>query len=239
MTIIDKLKYQKKPDILQRFLNSLFYDPDSFIAYKSLVKYLEIGDFKVLPTEHLDSFSLHEGWLEGARSTDIALDIGACIGGIAFPLSKLVKKVYAVEPLYTEELITNIELSGITNIEVIDRALYPITRETIELNFGSKRNKALTMDWEDLSKWVGEPIDFLKIDIEGGEWAILNLDFLRKIREIRIEFHILHKGRSNWLRKAYQWEKDLINLGYKTSTFEVKAISTTIERTIHLIASKT
>jgi FkbM family methyltransferase len=237
MTIIDKLKYQKKPDLLQKFLNSLFYDPDSFIAYKSLVKYLEIGDFKVLPTEHLDSFSLHEGWLEGARSTDIALDIGACIGGISFPLSKLVKKVYAVEPLYTKELITNIELSGITNIEVIDRALYPRSREVIELNFGRKRSKTLTINWEDLTRTL-EPIDFLKIDIEGGEWAILNIDYLSKIREIRIEFHIFHNRRNKWLKEAYKWESDLVNLGYKTSTFEVKAISTTIERTVYLVASK-
>lgn len=237
MTIIDKLKYQKKPEILQRFLNSLFYDPDSFIAYKSLVKYLEIGDFKVLPTEHLDSFSLHEGWLEGARSTDIALDIGACIGGIAFPLSKLVKRVYAVEPLYTEELETNISLSNINNIEVIDRALYTRSREVIELNFGSKRKKTLTINWEDLTRTL-EPIDFLKIDIEGGEWAILNLDYLSKIREIRIEFHILHRSRNRWLKEAYSWESNLKSLGYKTTTFEVKAISTTIERTVYLIASK-
>lgn len=237
MTIIDKLKYSKKPELLQRFLNSLFYDPDSFIAYKSLVRYLEIGDFKVLPTEHLDSFSLHEGWLEGARKTDVALDIGACIGGISFPLSKVVKKVYAVEPLYTNELETNIRLSKIDNIEVIDKALYPKTGEVIELNFGSKRSRTLTVSWEDLTRKL-EPIDFLKIDIEGGEWAILKMDFLRKIREIRIEFHILHKGRNRWLKKAYQWEKDLIGLGYKTSTFEVRAISTTVERTVYLVASK-
>ena len=237
MTIIDKLKYQKKPDILQRFLNSLFYDPDSFIAYKSLVKYLEIGDFKVLPTEHLDSFSLHEGWLEGARSTDIALDIGACIGGISFPLSKLVKKVYAVEPLYTEELETNIRLSKIDNIEVIDKALYPKTGEVIELNFGSKRKRVPTISWDDLTRSI-KPIDFLKVDIEGGEWEVLDLVYLSRIREIRIEFHILHRSRNKWLKKAYQWEADLITLGYKTSTFEVKAISTTIERTVYLTASK-
>jgi len=237
MTIIDKLKYQKKPKLLQRFLNSLFYDPDSFIAYKSLVKYLEIGDFKVLPTEHLDSFSLHTGWLDKARSTDIALDIGACIGGISFPLSKIVKKVYAVEPLYTEELETNIKLSNIKNIEVIDKALYPESGEIIELNFGSKRSKVLTISWEDLTRNI-EPIDFLKIDIEGGEWDILNINYLSKIREIRIEFHIFHKRRNRWLKGAYQWEEGLMKLGYKTSTFEVKAISTTIERTIYLIASK-
>ena len=236
--MLHTLKYSKKPKVIQKLLNLLYYNPEAFLIEKDLVSYLRIKDFDILPSENLDSFSIYPEWLEGTRPTDIAVDIGACIGGITLPLSKLVKKVHAFEPLYIKELDNNVALNKISTIQTHKEALGIQTGKKLEVTFGSKTEEALTINWESL-KILIPTIDFLKVDIEGYEWYSLKPSYFKGIRELRLELHILHKSRAKLDREANYWVWELDSMGYKCKTLVKKEFSPSVHHTIYLWASAT
>lgn len=238
MEILRYLKYSKKPEVLQRLLDLSYYNPSTFILNKELVSYLRIKGFDILPSENLDSFKVYPGWLEGTKPTDIAVDIGACIGGITLPLSKLVKEVHAFEPLYKRELDNNIAINNISNIKTYKEALGNLTGKEIEISFGSKKEKSLTISWKTLKSNIPQ-IDFLKIDIEGFEWEVFKPKDFKDIRELRLELHILYKGRTQLEDKASSWINELESMGYRCRTLINKEFSPSIHHTIYLWASGT
>ena len=54
------------------------------------------------------------------RSTDIVLDIGAHVGMITIRLAKTAKSVFAVEPLFTDELEGNVALNELHNVTMYE-----------------------------------------------------------------------------------------------------------------------
>lgn len=121
------------------------------------------------------------------RPTDICLDIGACIGSVAIPLSQKCKKVIAVEPIWYEELLRNIGRNQIHNIQLIVAGLdNQITTRKITFNGKSKMTKCFPL--RSFIEMVGGRIDVLKLDCEGGEWEVKPQE-LQGIRLIIAEIH--------------------------------------------------
>jgi FkbM family methyltransferase len=121
------------------------------------------------------------------REDDIVLDIGANVGGFSLFISKMVKKVYAVEPLVADTLRENISLNKIDNIIVLEKCL---GKGKIEISWLEEKKEMTGISLSELIKLCGGEIDFLKCDCEGGEWSI-KPEELEGIRRIEMEVHNL------------------------------------------------
>lgn len=120
------------------------------------------------------------------QPTDIVLDIGANVGGFSIFISKMVKQVYAVEPMLDKILVENIKLNNIENITVFAEAL---GKGMLEIPWeGCKNRYIIGKSLQTFINLCGGHIDFLKIDCEGGEWSI-KPDELKGIRRIEGEIH--------------------------------------------------
>lgn len=132
------------------------------------------------------SSALHDYDFSDIRPTDIVLDIGAGHGGFALPAAKKAKWVYAVEPLFFQDLRENAALNGIENVTVIPVALGDGSDREIE--YAGMKKSVRTASFGDLEKACSGHIDVLKCDCEGGEWYIPG-HRLKSIRRLEIELH--------------------------------------------------
>jgi FkbM family methyltransferase len=124
---------------------------------------------------------------EGFKSTDVILDIGACNGGFSLEIHNYVKKVYAVEPIYYNELCANIQLNSADNIIPYYVSLgRSCTSETIE--FMGRKSTVKCKSLTELIDMCGGIVDVLKLDCEGAEWNIQPHE-LQGIRKIEAEIH--------------------------------------------------
>jgi len=161
-------------------------------------QFVEIDGFKWKFTHNMLSIfcSKEEYDLSKIRPDDVVLSIGANIGGVVIPLSKRVKQIYAIEPLFTDILLDNIYENKIDNILVLKTALgigikdlrYNERRETIKCQTLSKIIKKFSTN---LNK-----ITVLQIDCEGGEWCI-RPEELNGIRLIEAEVHVFDINKRN------------------------------------------
>lgn len=121
------------------------------------------------------------------RKNDVVLDIGAHIGAFSMFLSRNVKQVYAVEPLFADILKTNISNNNIDNIEVFDIGL-GVEGTQADCDFMGRTKKIECRSLSKIIEMCGGHIDFLKCDCEGGEWSIKPKE-LSGIRRIEMEVH--------------------------------------------------
>lgn len=195
MSIYSTLRSIKKSKALSKirpYLNLLYYDPENVIIKKDNFDTVSVDGVHFHMSDQIDSLQRvkNNPWFEGVRETDIVLDIGANIGAIAIPLAKTAKRVYAVEPLFIDELQKNIELNCLqTKVHIIPFAVGK-DNYSEEVEFSSKKAivKFLTLG-QIFTQWIGMQVNFIKIDGEGCEWDI-EPEQLTGIREIRIEFHL-------------------------------------------------
>lgn len=122
---------------------------------------------------------------------DIVLDIGTTVGDFTIAASKRAKSVYAVEPLFYEELESNLKLNNCSNVVVLKFAIG--NGEIIDLSFNKKEQKGvITHTLSDIIKMIrfysNEEVTFIKCDIEGYEWFINPSDF-NGVRRIEMEIH--------------------------------------------------
>jgi len=167
------------------------YDPDDILPGLKYIDSVTLKDGSIFKATKnlrvvLEEVRLGYDWSD-MRDTDIMLDIGAHIGSVTIPAARKVKHVYAIEPLYTEELRENIRKNGLTNVTVLPIAIGE--RGTISLAFqGIEKNEIQTYPFKEIIAMCGGKIDFLKCDCEGGEWFINTAD-LDGIRRIEMEIH--------------------------------------------------
>jgi len=192
---------------IQEFINHRFKSGSSIIISKKPFKYVATDyalfgiDVNCGTVEQVDN----DYSLDDLRSTDIVLDIGACIGAFSLKVCKKVYRVFAVEPLMTEELKRNIELNQTKNITVLSHAL-GVGEQDLEWMGMTKRINCMSL--EEIVKLCGGHVDFLKVDCEGGEWSILPEELVG-IRRIEMEIHSF-KG----MPKTAEFERILQKAGF-------------------------
>lgn len=142
----------------------------------------------------------------------LIIDCGANIGLSIIYFKRLYKdaKIIAFEPdpKIFGYLTHNIASFGFDNVKLINKALW--SSET-ELEFYSEgadggrikeakdREKIVKIKTEKLSKYLSQKVDFLKIDIEGAEYEVLNecKEMLRNVKNIFVEYHSFVDKRQN------------------------------------------
>jgi hypothetical protein len=144
---------------------------------------------------------MFEAWdryrIDRIRPEDTVLDLGANIGSFTLPAAKVARMVYAVEPLFHEELRRNVELNRFDNVEVLP---YAVGTDIVDAGLIKPRKVSKL----NLGSWYlaegGPKIDVIRMDIGGAEW---NLDLIGKIelggvRQWEIEFHFYKDKGGSW-----------------------------------------
>lgn len=186
-----------------------YYSEARPILNKNGIDYLFMDGCKFCPEGPLDSFSHadKDPWFVEVQKDDIFVDLGACIGSVAIPMAKRCKRVHAIEPLWADILLKNIQLNDINNITVWSFGLGNGMTST-EIAYGKRRKVVPVASWQSLQAAIGH-IDFVKVDVEGYEWSSLQAEDLVGIRDIRIEFHIRRQQDKSDRRLLKLWESYL------------------------------
>jgi len=107
-------------------LNLNRYKEPLILSYKGLSFYASEYCFYM--------YSVYEDYpMDKIREGDIVVDIGANIGCFSLPASKVARKVYAIEPLFADELTRNIELNRVKNIGVLECGVGQGSERILEL----------------------------------------------------------------------------------------------------------
>ena len=172
---------------LQEIINRRFRSKTQYILDKEDYKTIETKDgIKFYTKGNLETLKdIKDDYVTNdIHSKDTVFDLGANIGGFTLLAAKVGKKVVSVEPVMWRELIDNIGLNLLDNVTLYIRAI--------------SNEKEVEIHWEGIHKVsaipfktllaVEGPCDFLKCDIEGGEWSIDPVD-LSGIRRIEMEMH--------------------------------------------------
>lgn len=189
-TILTDLYYSES---LQDWINHRFQDPSKMIIEKSVVRSIVTPEglqFYPFGTEILYQV-LWEYRFDDLKPTDIVLDLGANIGGFSLRAALKCKHVYAVEPLYTEELRANIALNGMQGKITV----FPVgigNGSKIPIRYQGREKTIQTYPLSEILKLTGQ-ITFIKCDIEGAEWTI-NPEDIAAIP--RMEFEV-HRGKDS------------------------------------------
>jgi hypothetical protein len=206
------LKYHN-PVIVKKVLNIFYNNPETVILFKENLDYVVVDNCIFRMSDQVDCIQRINGnpWFDNIRKTDSVLDIGANIGAITIPLAKLAKQVYAVEPLFSDELRKNIELNNLSNVKIIECGLGR-DNTTERIQYGLNQASCKLMSIDSILK-ITDKIDFVKVDCEGAEWFI-EPDQLIGIREIRMELHIRRNSKHSDLKKLKNLEQWLEKNNY-------------------------
>jgi FkbM family methyltransferase len=149
-----------------------------------------------------ETFRVFERWLQPDM---IYVDIGAWIGPTVLAASRRVAEVFCIEPdpVAYRFLLTNIALNSITNAHPFNLALSAssgirsiadmyngeLGRSSTSLLAGESKKGVRTpaLTWSDWRSFAGiDRVDFVKLDIEGGEFELVPsmTDFLRAERPL-------------------------------------------------------
>jgi FkbM family methyltransferase len=130
---------------------------------------------------------MHKYFRKYSNQNGVALDIGGNIGTHSVVLSRFFKKVYSFEPFVWDVLQKNLEINNIQNVEVIPLALSNVQTPRISkikhdhVNVGASTidptNGDIQIQMNSLDNLNlnlrGEFISFVKIDVEGHEFEVL------------------------------------------------------------------
>jgi FkbM family methyltransferase len=203
---------------IQLWFNHRYYDPTKSIIDNSIVKYIITKEGLCFHPFAIETLSqvIEEYEFEDLTQNDIVLDLGANIGAFSLRAARLCKHVYAVEPLYTDELNANIILNNLQDkITVLPYGVG--NGNKIQIRYQNREKTVQTYPLSELLKMTGK-ITFLKCDIEGAEWTIQKEDL---IGINRLEFET-HRGRDSCLPENKSL-LEYIHQNWKTKT-ELKPI---------------
>jgi FkbM family methyltransferase len=160
---------------------------------------------------HDDIFTSRIYHFDARRPDPLILDCGSNIGisilyfkGL-YPESRIIG--FEPDPSILPYLKENVERNALRNVSLVHAALATDDREvllssdgTIGSAFASKLPAEVAAAWPGyripcvrLRDYLAEPVDFVKMNIEGAEWEVLadSRDRLANIREMVIEYHHL------------------------------------------------
>lgn len=163
-------KTNKKAEYLRKMGGSWFYinfnEPDKAIQ-QLLIDHMLHGEYEPHTTKLIK---------EIIKPTDICLDVGASIGYFTLLLARLSKKVYAIEATYNQfpYLIRNIQENEYVNVQAYNIGAWD-KEEDIKIN--SNAGDIGVIHGKALDDIITEPLDFIKMDIDGSEpKALLGLE---------------------------------------------------------------
>ncbi|MDW7776908.1 MAG: FkbM family methyltransferase [Methanosarcinales archaeon] len=207
----------------QNYINNRYNRKGHTVIPINVLKklYYENIGLRFISDEQLDTvYSINDYKFLDIKETDVVLDIGANIGAFSMIASKKAKHVYAIEPLFSDEIKDNISVNNIKNITVIESGLGSLGGGQW-LSYGSKSKLVSLLPLLKIIELCGGHIDFLKCDCEGGEW-IIKPDDLIGIRRIEAEIHCFNKE-----HEISEFESILEIAGFKYET-EILSESTMI-----------
>jgi FkbM family methyltransferase len=144
-------------------------------------------------------------FFESDNNSPRIIDGGAYIGLSILYFKKIYPKAsitaFEADPNTFEVLQKNLEQLNLSNVEIINKALWD--KESTLTFYGTnamagsllfnvnQTGTAIEVPTVSLKKWLNESVDFLKLDIEGAEYAVLNdiKDELVNVKRIFIEYH--------------------------------------------------
>lgn len=207
------LFYYEKYFLVSKQIKNEVQVVDRFIQGVSRVngvnfKYVDLPSFNFIKNElfNLEIYKFH-----AKNKNPFIIDCGANIGLSVYYFKKLYpdSRIIAFEPdpkvfKVLKENIENLELS---NCELLNKALW--TSET-SVSFFSEgadagrienntKEKSISIDCTVLSKFIDRDVDFLKIDIEGAEFDVLNecKDKLHFVKNLFVEYHSFIDNKQN------------------------------------------
>jgi FkbM family methyltransferase len=136
-----------------------------------------------------------------SKSSPRILDCGANTGLATLYFKKIYpnSRITAFEP--DPEIAAcfrkNLSLKGINDVELVEAAVWKKDGQMTFLPDGadggalSASGSGITVNTVDLRRWMYEPIDFLKMDIEGAEIEVFDhcADQLGNVKNIAVEYH--------------------------------------------------
>jgi len=180
--------FQKKPKTKDETKIPKTFNLSKRIKFTDLIDYIAMNDgnryYMCKNINSVRQVQLDYNF-EDIKSSDIVIDIGACIGGFSIPASRKAKYVYAIEPMMPDMVMKNVSLNERDNISVLPIGLGDGKLTQIEWQGDKKLCQTKTLT--DIKQICGS-CDFLKIDCEGCEWCIKPKE-LQGVRRIEMEVH--------------------------------------------------
>lgn len=178
--------------------------------------------------------------LSPLREGDVVVDVGANIGAFSIVAAKEVGAsgrviAYEPDPAICRRLRENIELNGLTNVTVCNRAVggKSGTAKFFRHDKGALSSLYSRVDgrtdghasefdvdvagFPDVIREVGANIALLKVDCEGAEYEMfgaLDKDWAARIRAISMEVHRIPGADPQALIERLQWLGYQVNPGY-------------------------
>jgi len=192
---------------------------DSFFGYEFMFK-------EIYGWEYSETNCIYEMWGCKLEPNDVVVDLGANVGFFTHLAATKSKKVIAIDGAYEifSCLVENTKEHN--NVNYLNASILGKSNHTPYL--WSPKPNPLYLQMVDVFKIFDlEKIDFLKCDIEGGEYDLLqNLDqsILNKINKIAVETHDPIKNENFFIpgkiRHSFFW--DVNNIGeYQTMFYFV------------------
>jgi hypothetical protein len=125
--------------------------------------------------------------IDDLKKTDVVLDVGANVGAYTVMVAPRVKHVIAVEPLFYRELQQNVILNDINNVRCLPYALGD--GSDFEINFCNETRICESMRFNEILARCPYKPNVLKIDCEGGEYAVSIDELIGCMTAIDGEFH--------------------------------------------------
>lgn len=170
----------------------------------------------------------------------VFLDIGANIGAIILPVSKLRKDIMAVglepAPFLYKYLESNVRSNQLKNVVLINKAVSNCSDQSIDFfspeeKFGKgsfapvftdKAVKVETISLDDLFSQLNRQINFIKVDVEGFEGRIFEggKSVLSNLNSPTILFEFVDWAEQNAGYPAGFAQDVLISFGYQLSVFK-------------------
>lgn len=172
--------------------------------------YVDLPSFDFIKNE---IFNLEIYKFNSVKKQPYIIDCGANIGLSVLYFKKVYPEAritaFEPDPNVYRVLRTNVKTYELTTIELYEKALWDEEGEMSFFSEGADGGRIEEPFNEDkriiklktvrLSKFINEEVDFLKIDIEGAEYKVLNecKDKLHLVKNLFVEYHSLINEKQN------------------------------------------